>query len=108
MRHFLNYDSPFGHFNFGLQIYRTPSIWTEAPCGTACPSLWCHTKNLPGVGVVRWGTFNNNLDLGDQYPSKSDGFEEVNCMWKVDGRCFNTLCPNQGREVDLFGDRGFY
>lgn len=108
MKHFLSDNTPFSHFNFGLRVYRTASIWDEAPCGNACPSLWRSTKNLSGVGTVRWGTINGSLDLGDKSPSKSDGFENVNVLWKIDGRCINSLCPNRGREVDLFGHRGYY
>ena len=101
MKHWIRFYSPFSHFNFGLQIYRTTSIWIDAPCGDTCPSLWQHTKDLPGVGLVRWGTLNGNLDLGNKTPSKSDGFEKNCFLWKTDGQCINPLCPNQGREVDL-------
>ena len=109
MKHWpIRFYSPFSHFNFGLRIYRTTSIWIDAPCGDACPSLWRRTKDLPGVGLVRWGTLNGNLDLGNKTPSKSDGFEKICFLWKIDGRCINPLCPNRGREVDLFGNRGYY
>ena len=95
MKHSLNYNAPFSHFNFGLRIYRTTSTWVEAPCGSACPFLWRYTKNLCGVGVVTWGTFEGIWDLGDKSPSQSDGFENVNFLWKIEGRCIN-LCVLTG------------
>lgn len=108
MKHFQKDNTPFSHFNFGLRVYRSTSNWIHAPCGNACPSLWRYTKNLCGVGTIRWGTFNGNSDLGDKSPSNSDGFENLNFLWKIDGRCINPLCHNRGREVDLFGNRGYY
>lgn len=103
LRHRHDYDGPYGYYNFGLRVYDSSWAWEHALCGAACPSIWRCSKDLPGVGIARWGGPYGNQDLGHTYPSASDGFDESSYLWKIEGRCHNCRCPNRGRLADLSG-----
>ena len=79
----------------GTRTYRTTEDWME-DCGDACPILARLTRNLPGIGVARWGGWDGNFDLDGNEVSQSDGFESSSLLWRVGSRCLNENCGNFG------------
>lgn len=85
----------FDSFNYGLISFTKTDEWDVFPgggCGEACPSRWRRTRNLPGVGVFRWGGNSGSLDTGSTV-SQKDNFGDTNELWKLEGECSNQHCP---------------
>lgn len=58
------------------------------------------TRNLGSTAVLRWGSYNGDLDIGGLV-SKSDSFEDDNFLWRMSTRCDNHACRYAGQLYSL-------
>ncbi|KAF8804165.1 hypothetical protein BYT27DRAFT_7302181 [Phlegmacium glaucopus] len=62
-------------------------------CGTACLAIWRCTEALDGVGIMRWGGYEDNNNHQD-INSLTDDIGDSNYKWRLGLRCVNSTCPN--------------
>ncbi|KAF8802413.1 hypothetical protein BYT27DRAFT_7261184 [Phlegmacium glaucopus] len=69
---------------------RTQGTFT---CGTACWAIWRRTEALNGVGIMRWGGYDDDNNHQD-FNSLTDDIGDSNYKWRLGLRCINSTCPN--------------